>query len=393
MRAVNAMRLFSLCLGLLSISTIEAAQVTLSAEYRGEASGRFNNTTPAAGFCSRWPQYCAGAETVGLPITYTKRTEQNPSDMRDRFFIQMPAARNLQVTNTRSGESYPVKLEFLGVSQRVAATGKHHPLNSYTLQGGCNKVQAVGTIRWVSYLWSVLNPASPQACHTVRWGDVPKGHVEVVTTTEFAVVYKLSMPSPLSMKPGLYRGSTTYAIGPGRDFDFGNDVTELNANSLTMDLELDVQHAFVIDFPAGSDRIVLEPQGGWGNWLHRGKPPQGLQRDLLFRIWSSGPFNAYKICQYPLGDRCGIRNDLNHEVPVSVAVSLPGDFREQGQLVTRLAIPSGRGSAVGFEMQRAVSNRQASLHFQVSREHTAQMLNHPGKTYRGDVTVVFDAEI
>lgn len=70
----------------------------------------------------------------------------------------------------------------------------------------------------------------------------------------------------------MYRGSLTYTIGPGGDFDFGNNVTGLSGDTLVINFELDVQHAFIFEFPPGSERAVLEPKGGWQAWLDGGQP-------------------------------------------------------------------------------------------------------------------------
>lgn len=382
----------SLRLSLLAPVVAEAAQVTLSAEYRGQAEGRFHNTTPQAGFCTHWPADCAGIQTVGLPIHYTKKTEKNAADPRDQFFIQLPSRRILHVTHQQSGERYPLSLEILTVSQRVHMRGTANPIFTQYVQGGCRYRRTYGTGGWTMYLWNVLDSVSPRACSS--GGDGAKrGDVHTVPVDDLAIAYRLSMPSPLSMKPGLFRGSLEYSVGPGGDFDFGNDVTDLNSNRLTVDFELDVQHAFVIDFPPGSERAVLEPPNGWSGWLSRGQAPQRLYRDLPFRIWSSGPFKAYKLCQYPLQGRCGIRNAANHEVPVTVALSLPAGIRTEGREVRRVELPSDKSAALAFEAQQAVFNRSANLHFEVEREHAQQMLAHPGSTYQGNVTVVFDAHL
>ncbi|MFB4391076.1 MULTISPECIES: hypothetical protein [unclassified Pseudomonas] len=370
----------------------QAAEVTLSAEYRGEAEGRFHNTTRQAGFCAHWPSDCVGIETVGLPVSYIKRTEVEASDPRDRFFIQVPGRRNLQVTHTQTGETYPLSLEIQAVSQQVVMRGLANPVFTRYPRGGCTYRRTFSAGPWTMYLWDLKNPAAPQACNSGGY-EAKAGDVYTVRVQELAISYRLSMPSPLSMKPGLFRGHLDYSIGPGGDFDFGNDVTNLNTDQLRVNFELDVQHAFVIDFPAGSERVVLEPPNGWLQWLNRGHPPQRLYRDMPMRIWSSGPFKAYKLCQYPVGGQCGIRNAAGHEVPVAVAVSLPSGIRSQGREVRRLELPSEKSAALAFEAQQAVFNRSASLHFDVAREPVKEMLKHPGSTYRGDVTVVFDADI
>ncbi|WP_262405564.1 hypothetical protein [Pseudomonas fluorescens] len=216
---------------------------------------------------------------------------------------------------------------------------------------------------------------------------------EVVTATEMGIGYNLSTPTPYRMKPGIYRGSVTYTIGPGGDFDFGNNVTQLNGNSVTLNFVLDVQHLFFFNFPPGSDRAVLEPPGGWLAWLNGGRVPQRIYRDLPFRLWSTGPFKVYKLCQYEAGTHCGIRNDGSDEVAVQVGLSLPGGIRHQNAPVERLTLPTGRASALHFEAVQATLNRPGQLHFEVGKDDVRGMLAHAGSTYTGQVTVVFDAEL
>lgn len=370
-----------------------AAEVTFTAKYRGEASGRFENTTRQAGFCGRWPTHCAGVETVGLPIVFNKTSTAYAPDPRDQYYVKLPGRRTFQVTNLNTQETYPMTFEIIGVSQRVWEGSFKNPVFTRYPVGGCSyKITYSTSSLWTMYLWDVRTPQQPQPC-TSNGAEAVSGERMTTYVDETAIAYRLSMPSPLVMKPGLYSGSETYTVGPGMDFDFGNNVTGLNTHNLTLNFELDVEHAFVIDFPPGSERAVLEPPGGWSGWLSRGQPPQRLSRDLLFKIWSSGPFTAYKLCQYPVGERCGIRNAANHEVPVKVGVSMPNGIRHAGTEVRKLDLPTGQGSALSFEAVATVNNRTGQLNFEVEREHVQAMLQHPGSTYRGDVTVVFDAEM
>lgn len=90
---------------------------------------------------------------------------------------------------------------------------------------------------------------------------------------------------------------------------------------------------------------------------------------------------------------CGIRNDASHEVPVTVAITLPGGIEHQGRPVQQLALPSGQAGALAFESAMPTLNRPGQLRFQVERNDVQAMLRYPGATYAGQVTVVFDAEL
>ncbi|KJK09828.1 hypothetical protein D3C81_315480 [compost metagenome] len=391
-------RRFWLLLGLVLLGGAPVAgalEVTISAQYRGGGSGRFENTTPPGGLCQGWPATCRNRMTVNLPITYSKKTTKGAVDSRDEFFLQLPGRREVDVFHEQTGEPRRMTFEWTAVSQKVLASSlNHHPLYQPVLSSGCRFVGSTSQFRpaIVTYLWDIGIPQSPVACWA-NGKNAPVGRVEVATVLETSVAYAMDIPPPYRLKAGTYRGSQTYSIGPGGDFDFGNDVTELSGGSLTVNFVLDVQHAFIFEFPPGSDRAVLEPQGGWNAWLTGGRRPGRLYRDLPFRLWSTGPFKVYKQCQYEDGDRCGIRNDDSDQVPVTIALTLPAGVEHRGATVNRLALPTGRSAALQFEAATPTLNRAGQLHFEVARDDVGSMLAHPGSTYTGQVTVVFDAEL
>ncbi|MFJ2985561.1 MULTISPECIES: hypothetical protein [unclassified Pseudomonas] len=384
-------------LALLLVAPLAVAlEVTITAQYLGGGTGRFDNTTPPGGLCSSWAATCRARTTVALPITYDKKTTKGAADPRDLFFVSLPARREVDVYHDITGETRRLTFDWTALSQRVQTSGSlyNHPLHNLTLSGGCAIVGGISQERpaKVSYLWDFTQPAAPSPC----WGfgrSAPNGRVEVATVLETSVAYMMNIAPPFRMPSGTYRGSVTYSIGPGGDFDFGNDVTALSGDSLTVNFVLDIQHAFMFEFPPGSERAVLEPPGGWQAWLAGGKPPQRLSRDLPFRAWSTGPFKVYKLCQYDAGSGCGIRNQHNDQVPVHLALSLPGGIQHAGGQVERLVLPSGPQAALQFEAVAATLNRGGQLHFEVARDQVQAMLKYPGSTYTGQVTVVFDAEL
>lgn len=376
-------------LGLCLAPPAQAAEATITAEYRN--GSEFTNTTPQAAFCRQWPHYCNGVETVGVPISYEKKTTHSAPDHRDRFYIKVPGRRTVTVTHEATGESYPLTFEIFAVSQHVL-TPDNNPVFTAYVEGGCRYLLTIGGGSWASYLWTVNNPVNPAYCYPTHSPGTP-GMVRDIRIGDFGVAYRLVTPSPLRMKQGTYRGQTTYQVGPGADFDFGNDVINLSADSLTVNFELDVVHAFVIDFPAGSERVVLEPPGGWTQWLNHKRLPERLYRDLPLRIWSSGPFTVHTRCEHPLAGQCAIRNAANdHQVPVQVALTLPNVILHNGQSVNRLPLPVGEATAIEFEATAPAINRGGSLHFQVDKNAVGEMTRYPGARYEGDVTVVFDAD-
>lgn len=372
-----------------------ALDVTISAEYRGGGSGRFENTTPPGGVCRYWPTTCRGATTVDLPITFTKKAVQEAADPRDEFFLQLPGRREVDVYHDETGEPRRMAFEWtlfsvIAKSARLDRNPTYNRiLGGCVFGGGSSGSWGDGRAR---VLWRLSDSITPGACWS-RSIYAPAGTVMQADVEELSVGFNLNIPPPYRLKAGKYRGSTTFRIGPGGDFDFGNDVSNLSGDSLTINFELDVQHAFMFEFPPGSDRAVLEPRNGWQAWLAGGKAPQRIYRDLPFRVWSTGPFKVYKLCQHDMGAHCAIRSDEGEQVAVEVAMSLPAGIQHRGQAVERLQLPTGRFAALQFEAAMPTLNRPGQLHFEVGRSDVQAMLKHPGSTYDGQVTVVFDAEL
>ncbi|MGE8062244.1 hypothetical protein [Pseudomonas sp. NPDC089547] len=384
----------ALALAMLLLAPLASAiELTITAQYRGGGSGRFENTTPPGHMCERWPLSCRGRTTVDLPISFTKKTVKGAPDWRDRGFLQAPAAREIDVYH-ESGEPRRMRfkwelLSFAAYSPRLDRNPFWSQLGGGCTSGGQSGGWANGRAARAIFL---SNPDAPEPC----WTDstyAPEGTVMTVNMTEFAAAFVLDMPPPYRLRSGIYRGTTTYRIGPGGDFDFGNDVTDLSTDTLTLNFELDVQHPFLVEFPPGSERAVLEPKGGWQAWLSGGKAPGRLYRDLPFRLWSTGPFKAYKLCQYDSGAGCAIRNDNNENAAVQVSLSLPPGVQYLGNPVQHLALPTGRHAALHFEASMPTINRPGQLHFEAGRDEVQGMLKNPGQTYTGQVTVIFDAEL
>ncbi len=376
--------------------TAGAIETTISAQYRGGGSGRFESTTPPAANCSIWGRLCITNITVDIPLAYDKLTIRGTGDPRDLYYLQMPGRREVDVYHEQTGEPHRLVLEFTAVGHRVYSDDYYsNPVKLTTqLAGGCKSMSGLGaqTPRTYTFLWRLVTPQSPTPC-TISNYVVEDGVANASTTSNMAVAYTLDMPPSYRMKPGIYRGSTTYRVGPGGDFDFGNNVTGLSDNTLTLNFVLDVQHDFIFDFPPGSDRAVLEPEGGWMAWLNGGRVPQRLYRDLPMQVWSTGPLKVYKLCDYDMGDRCGIRNEKGEGVPVHVLITLPEGVRYRGGPVQRLKIPTGPAAAVQLESVMPTINRPGQLHFEVKRDDVVPMFNRPGMTYSGKVTIVFDSEL
>lgn len=216
--------------------------------------------------------------------------------------------------------------------------------------------------------------------------------MEVASVLETSVAYEMTTTPPFRMPSGTYRGSLTYSIGPRGDFDFGNDVTALSGSSLTVNFVLDVQHAFLFEFPPGSERAVLEPPGagklGWPAASHRSGSiatcHSGPGRQARSRFTSSASTMWVPSAGFATSTTTRCRY-WSHSRSQGVSST-------RGQ-VERLALPSGAQAALQFDAVTPTLNRRGQLHFDVERSQVQNMLRHPGSTYTGQVTVVFDAEL
>ncbi|MGE8465559.1 MAG: hypothetical protein ACN6QE_05400 [Pseudomonas putida] len=372
---------------------VQALEVTLSAQYRGESSAQFEHTTPPASACAILPSMCRNKLSVTLPVTYTKLT-QVTTVPRENFYVRTPAPKQVDIYHDQSGETHQVQLNFPTISQRVASPRRErNPAATPYRAGGDCQVQNGAWISQTEFLTRWNMPRAPGECWTRAQSSV-WGQQETVTTSELSVVYTLGLPPPYRLKPGIYRGSVTYTLGAGGDFDFGNDVTALNSNDITVNIVIDVQHSFRLEFPLGFDHAVLEPPGGWAAWLDGGRVPPRLFNDLSMRLWSTGPFKVYKQCEFDVGDGCGIRNRRGEEVALKVAITMPYGVLYQGwQSVTKKPLPTGRAAALGLEAFLPTANGPSQLHFEVAQADLRPMLDRAGEKYSGKVTVIFDAEI
>lgn len=207
----------------------------------------------------------------------------------------------------------------------------------------------------------------------------------------FSFAYELNTPDPLQMSAGQYSGSVTYSLGPYGDFDFG-DVFIPQDQELKLNFTLSVEHIFNVVFPVGADRLTLVPDGGWQQWLQHGRRPVKLFANQSFQIWSSGAFKMNLQCQYLVGEQCGIQNGDGDLVPVETRVTLPpGIAALSGMSVNRHLLSNSSPSI--FHPSQYVDNGRATLHFEVGRDSVAQMTNHAGTRYEGNVTIVWDSEL
>lgn len=377
------------------IGVVQASVVDITAEYipgyTGMPPSGFINTTPRAAFCSGLVA-CSGNQyryTVNLPLSFSTAFIHRAPDPRDNYFIQLPATKTLNLVNEH-GESFSIRFRATDIGLRiqpgltVLISGPSH--------GACTRVAGTEDRTATEYVGRV-DALVPGGCYmNGRSGSA--GSVINVDTTVLGLAFELVLPSPVTLKNGVYRAQLQLSVGgSGADFNLGNRFTSVSTDMLTLNFEFTVKHPLKLEFPPGSERAVLEPPGGWAGWINRGAVPERLYRIIPFRIWTTGAIRVHTLCEYNIGGRCGIRNRSGHQVPLTVAMSLPASMRHQGAAVENLALPVGAVTSLTIDTLEATLDRQGRLLFEVSQAETASMLRYPGETYQGDVTVVLDAAL
>jgi len=189
------------------------------------------------------------------------------------------------------------------------------------------------------------------------------------------------------IKNGIYTGSIILSVGQNKDIDLGNGVYE--DNQLIIELTLKVQHQIKVEFPPGGDKVVLQPPGGWHDWIYRGKAriPPYLIAELPYRLWSSSDFNVWLNCQYAIGEVCMLNNE-RLGMQVRLDVIYVNKSKEEIPLkhgVKKLFSASLRGPYF--------INEERSIIFKVQEPVLALMMEYPGSTYKGNVTLIYDAAI
>ena len=389
----------------------QAATVDISAVFSPDPNNphvnTFKNTTPNSGLCSTFPAFCSARGLYSISLRIEALTQYpilaNHANIRDGAMIKVPAeVRSVQVTNA-SGETAEIGFSITAFS---ASNRTRSVLE--LIDQPASGANAANFILWGGFPWggsapepctrgAGMNSSSIDADYfwltpvEAPCGKSPAYEIDTLRMRNASVSYLMTTPDPLKMESGIYRGTINYMVGPGGDFDFGDNLAATD-NIVTMNFTLSVEHTLKFQFPAGYGSVVLNPAGGWQQWLNNGRRPQKLMADQGFKMWASTRFSVGLQCEYTLSDQCAIKNPAGHEVPVETLLTLPYGLRTAAnQPVDRLLLST---SPQVFSPSHYVDNRPAALHFEVARDQVTSMIDeHSGSTYKGNITVVWNSEV
>lgn len=392
-----------------------AYEKTIEAVYTPDPNNPTSTTfvllTPGEGKCSL-SMYCNGALGLQLPVVFESAmgidVTANANDPRQGAYFKIPRAwRSVMLVNNETGSQAELKV-------RAAAVGARYVLiqPAYELSPGGPTVPNYGHgLLWQGGTWH----ESVAPCFSSRlWYLVPKVHEffwqyrTSDTCTKKALfdipgpfiynrvetAFEFAMPNPLDMEPGNYTASTLYSVGPGQDFDFGQLMLPSDSQ-ITLDFSFVVNGALSVEFPPGSYRAVLQPREGWQGWLNSGRKPPALSAFQNFKISASSHFKMYLDCQYSVGTDCGLHAESatqNAQVAVDTTVSFAAGITLSPGRRAAIKVPLAQGihNAVSFDIDGAQVSRGASMNYAIKPEVTALMVENPGSTYSGVVTIVFD---
>lgn len=395
----------ALALGGMSLSAhafVEEITAVFRPDPTNPMSNTFKNTTPQSGLCP-WhvPAKCEAVNTFSIRNSSFRAFSNGPiaaypDDPRKSAYFKVPSAfRDLQVTHRDTGRVETVQMRIAGIGGRwnlpaVSAWGtRDAPWDRYWYgaPAPCMPINYLAASRsYALFFWIV--PENAGACSVTNGYDI-----EWMSYSTLEYGYELKTPNPLGMDAGVYEGSITYSMGPSGDIDFGDAMIPVD-NALTFNFTLTVEHILTVTLPPGGNRVELLPEGGWQAWLNRGRQPSRLFRDQTFNIFASGRFKMKLECGLAIGNTCGLRNGAGDEVPLQMAVSLPFGLNDQyGQAVNKLPLRLDGSGTELFQARHYVNNRPGTLHFEVEREDVKSMLEQPGSTYSGLVTVIWDSEV
>lgn len=389
---------------------------SIEAVYTPDPNNPTKNTfvmqTPSEGHC-KLPATCNGALGMFLPVTFESPTGidavTNANDQRQGAYIKIPLAwRSVMLVNNKTGSQAELKVRATTIGARyilIKPAAELSPGGPTAPYLGHGLLWQGGTWHegvWPCYssrLWYLVNTIheffwqyrNRDTCTKKALFDIPGPFIYNRVETAFEFV----MPNPLDMDPGDYSASTLYSVGPGQDFDLG-DLMLPSDSQIALDFRFVVNSALTVDFPPGSQRAVLQPKEGWQGWLDSGRKPLGLSAFQNFRLSTSSNFKMYLACEYSVGTDCAIYAESatnNTQVAVvDTMVSFPAGITLTSGKRAAIKVPLAQGinNAVSFEVDGVQMSRGAIINYEIKPEVTAFMVDNPGSTYSGVVTIVFD---
>lgn len=375
--------------------TTKAAVVDITAEYKPDISDLshtdFKNTTPVKGYCIDYPHYCPdGAFSIIVPnISIEKRlnVESESSRQTDLGAMIDGRYRAVLLTNDSNGEQVNANFRLNLLDIDMYSIDSSIPAWYSHIVGGCISRSGMNWGTRYRVAWTL--PESHSYCHKqYRVDSVIRD--DVFEIRGVGLGYELKVNSPIGLSSGQYEGEVVYTLGHDSDIDYYAE--SYSDDEIRFRITATVEHTFHMQFPAGSNRIQLEPSGGWGQWLNSGRMPAKMERNVDFSLTTSGPMSIDLQCEQEMGTNCALRNqNTGEKVELETRVTLPG-LKPLGGGAEVKDYRLATGPIKQFFIPEAYSyKRQSTVHFLVNQPHVETMLKQPGSQWAGNVTLMFEA--
>lgn len=380
--------------------------IDITADYKPESyevsGGRFINTTPCdvgqpISYCD--PQNpLESSVIVKLPVSIAKTINSAKGKQNYLSYYRLSGPKKVTLTNSNNGERH--ELAFIPTNIGAKVIKMEYPIVNnnrwpmHTIGGDC--YQSFSTWGWSGsvvtgqlFLYSINDLAQNGASECYHNSQLGDGTSYSVDWLNYG--FRIKAPNPLTMSNGKYTGSLKIMVGRNKDIDLG-DATYSGGTEHELKFTLTVRHQLKVDFPKGDNdghsQVTLLPPGGWSNWIHSGKrEPNFLQQDLPFRIWFSAPFTVALRCQYQwsTSGECALKDSKGRTVPLKTYYV--NRFNETTLLTTN------KSKFVLPVQGIPVINAARAIRFQIVGGTVAEMMKYPGSSFKGDVTLIFDAAI
>ena len=381
--------------------------INITADYKPESydvsGGRFINTTPcdvgAPVFYCDPQKPLESSVIVKLPVSIEKKISSTKGKQNYLNYYRLSGPKKVTLTNSDNGEHH--ELSFIPTHIGAKVTNMRYPFVNgdkwpmHKIGGDCSS-DLEGWGWWLGsivtdqlFLHSIKNSAQngPSECYyNSQLGDGTSYSVDWLNYG-----FRINAPSPFIMSNGKYTGSLKVMVGRNKDIDLG-DATYSGGTEHELKFTLAVRHQLKVDFPKGDrgghSQVTLLPPGGFINWNHSGKrEPNILQQDLPFRIWVSAPFTVALRCQYQwsASSECALKDSKGRTVPLKT-------YYVNG-LNDMVILTTNKHRFTSSAQTKPSINVARAIRFQIVGETVSEMMKYPGSSFKGDVTLIFDAAI
>ncbi|EHN8793094.1 hypothetical protein I4B01_002720 [Enterobacter kobei] len=389
---------------LLTLATnrfVYADEVIITTEFTPSAvnpgNNEFVNTTPISGFCQTNANtaYCrAGNVTIATNLSARNRVLNfNSTSLRDQLYQRIDNGWRIVTLYDRGSRkqitaTFRITAVFTRFVTRTGWDKDKFSVGGLSPVGGCERATSLSSSTVYDFGW--IHPGPGLECYK----KVPDVNVNDITISPISIGYELRSLSPMSLPNGNYEGSISYFVGNNNAIDLGN--ATYSDDELKITIRTTIKHDFKVEHTS-SQKVMLEPQGGWDTVIGSGSNEVPLRAQSTFALTASAPFSLYLECEHNQLGNCALQKEGSDEtVPVIISVTMP-QMRNiiTGESVTDMVLPMRQNHMPSFNLEPTQFNNAASstVQFKINGPDSRKMITQPGTTWKGAVTLVFDADL